>query len=158
MNRILLITTFFAIAGCATPGQEPGQSAHLQALESASDRLTDSSQPATAQTVESFADNSTPPDSQAEGIAGTEDIDGIEDIDAPNVGKTPVGMLPPPALAESEMVCTREASTGSIIKTKVCRSRAEIERQRELDQKDLRQIKTQIAVGAPRPGMGPGQF
>ena len=139
MNRFLLIATLIGIAGCATPGQEQGQPQSLQALESTGAALPDS-------------DHSTAGDeSQA-----PESRDGIEDIDAPNAGETPVAMLPPST--EWDIVCTREVATGSILKTKVCRRRSEIEAQRESDQRELRRIKTEIAVGTPRPGMGPGQY
>jgi hypothetical protein len=132
MRRFLLITAFFAIAGCATPGQEPDQPEYLQALESGG--------------LESVSNESKAP----------ENYNGIEDIEAPNVAETPVAMLPP--VAESDIVCTREAATGSILKTKVCRRRSDIELQSQKDQRELRRIKTEIAVGSSRPGVGPGRF
>jgi len=145
--RFLLVTMFFAVAGCVTPGQETSQPEYMQTSESTSDELPASNQSAAVQTVETAGDELEAPESSvaSNGV--------IEYFEAPTPSEGPIAALPPRPPSEPEVICTREVTTGSILKTKVCRSRADIERQREHDQRALRRIKTHIDVGAPRPGI-----
>jgi len=75
-----------------------------------------------------------------------ESIQGIEEIEAPNVSETPAAMIPRSAMAEPSIICERESPTGSRIPVKVCRGRSEVLRRQEADQKTLRDMQNLEAI------------
>jgi hypothetical protein len=132
MNRILLVTTMFVVAACATSNPEPDQSESFGAAVSGGDK--------------SLQHNNS-----AENIDGTETVaenfEGIEAIEAPGVSETP---MPPPRMVEPEVVCERMVPTGSTLPIKVCRLQSDIDRNHETDLRLMDDIKRSTMNGASR--------
>ena len=135
MNRFLLVTMLFVVAGCATPSPEPSQSESFQATESSSNELLEHNNP-------------------AENIGGTQTVaknfEGIEDVEAPGVSETAQAVMPPPRLVESDVVCEWTIPTGSTLRVKVCRRQSDIDRNRITDQRLIDDIKRNAALGTSR--------
>ena len=134
MYRFLVVPTCVAIAACATPATDPDPSEAVQAPASRvypALAQTDSD----AQTVNVVADNDP-----------AEKSTGIEELESPEVSETPPSMIPGRVEPEPAIVCERVVPTGSILPTKVCRTRAEIERKEQADQEIFDDIKRNTAI------------
>ena len=136
MNRLLLIAAAFAIAACATT-PEPTQSVSVQASEPAADEIP----------TEAIAADET-----IERTNTAEESEELVEAEAPQPNETPPSLIPPPTLAESEIVCTWEVPTGSRLRTKVCRPRSYMTQKQEADQEIFNDIKTRTAIGASQYG------
>ena len=138
MNQFLLVSTLFVVAGCATPSPEPSNSESVQATESSSSELPEHIDP-----VEDFED--------AEVVAGNyESSESIEDVEAPDVDESPAALVQQPRMVEPEVVCEWTVPTGSVLKVKVCRKQADIDRNRLTDQELMDDIKQSTVNGASR--------
>jgi hypothetical protein len=124
MIRLLLVTSLFAIGACATPGSEPTSPESGQAMQSGGDELLE--QNAQAQNND----------------------ESIQDIDAPNARATPPEEMPHQNASESDVVCERVVPTGSVLPTKVCRRKSDIDRRQKADQRMYDDIKRNTALGA----------
>jgi hypothetical protein len=145
MNRFLLVTSLFVVAGCATPAAEPSQSESFQATESGSNELLEHNNPVAGfEGAEVVAGNH----EGAEGVA--EKFEGIEDVEAPSVSKNPAEMVQQTQMAEPEVVCERVVPTGSSLSVRVCRRTADIERNQREDQKLFDDIKRNSNIGTSR--------
>lgn len=143
MNQLLLVTILFTVAACATPGPEPSRSESDQAPE-----LAQAPQP--VQAPESVqAEESRSDDILAQNDA-MKDFKGIEELEAPDVSETPASMIPGRQVSEPAIVCERVVPTGSILPTRVCRQRSDVERKRQADQELFDDIKRNTALGASR--------
>lgn len=141
MSRFLIIPICVAIAGCATPGTEPDPTEVVQASGSA--QASEAVQANNSPDDDALANND--PDMLANSGPAEKSI-GIEELEAPQVTETPPSMIPGIGEPEPAVVCERVVPTGSILPTKVCRSRAEIERKEEADQEIFDDIKRNTAI------------
>jgi hypothetical protein len=79
--------------------------------------------------------------------AATEGV--IDDVDAPKVPKAESLPTSTNASTQSQVVCRRERTTGSHRLTRVCRTRAEINRTREADQDAIRKLGRRASAQIP---------
>jgi hypothetical protein len=136
MNRFLIIPICLAVAACATPGGDPQPSKAVEAPESApATDLPDSDVQAVSDPGMMAVTDSAP---NSGGI--------IEELDSPQVAETPPSMIPGAVEPEPAVVCERVVPTGSIIPTKVCRTREEIDRKESADQEIFDDIKRNTAI------------
>ena len=135
MNRFLLVTFLFVVAGCATTSPEPNQSESLQAAESSSKELLEHKNP-----VEDFEYAEVVAENSEDAASVAEKFDGIEYYEPPSESKNSAEMLLPEMTPDPEIVCERVFYTGSRLPVRTCRSRAEIERNQP-NQKKLDEIK-----------------
>ncbi len=143
MNRLLLVTVMFTVAACATssPATDRSESDQTPDLAEAAQPVE---APAPARAGESQSDEMLAQNDAAGGF------DGIEEVEAPNVGETPASMLPEKPTSKPAIVCERVVPTGSVLPIKVCRHRSEIKRKEEADRKIFDDIKRNTAIGASR--------
>lgn len=137
MNQFLLLSILLALAACATPSPGPDRSESMQVPES-------------VETSESVEVNEPADDDLLAQNKQAEVHGGIESVDTPNVSEIPPEMIPGIAAPEAAVVCERTVPTGSVLRVKVCRHKAEIERKQEADQRIFDDIKRNTAVGASR--------
>ena len=94
--------------------------------------------------------------SSANGIATAPDGDpagadsGLHVIDVPEVAQEATAPPQASVAKADEVVCRREKTTGSHRVTRICRTRAQIDRQREDDQKMIRDMGRKPMPGADR--------
>ncbi len=139
MNQFLLVTVLFTVAACATPGLDPNRSEADPVPE-----FAEASQPAQVPaSVPAEQPRADEPVARNDAKAGAS---GIEEIEAPTVSKT----APPPMPAEPAIVCERVVPTGSILPTRVCRNRSQMERKQEADREIFDDIKRNTALGNSR--------
>ncbi len=150
MNRILLIPTLFTVAACSTSGVEPDRSTAAQAT--AFVPATESAQAANPAPRQVSSDADAAAEDMVVQNATDRTVEGIEDIEAPNVSQTPPSMIPGRIVEEPEplIVCERVYPTGSILPVKVCRDRAAAEKKTEYDQEMFDDIKKNTALGNAR--------
>ena len=136
MNRFLIIPICLAVAACATPGGEPKPSKSGQAPETIP--------------VSELPDNDTQAVNDPGMLANTDSAPNpggiIEELESPQVAETPPSMIPGAMEPEPAVVCERVVPTGSIIPTKVCRTRDDIDRKEAADREIFDDIKRNTAI------------
>lgn len=158
------------VGACASPGTEPVSPEPYQTAEAEqaveSVPVAETSPPVeTSPSIEVYEPAVSEDDELAELaapaslVASTENLQassysatGIQDIDAPEVEQTlpPRSMHRPRKTDESEIVCARIIPTGSRIPVDICRTRTEIERKQEQDQRIMDDIKRNTAIEAAK--------
>lgn len=152
MNRTLLIPTLFTFAACASSGPEPEQAVSFESPAPAQAApAAAQAEPAPAQQEFPSASESASPPMVVQNDSA-KSSSSIEDIDAPNVKKTPPSQIPGRVVSEPEpqVVCERVVPTGSILPVKVCRDRSEMARKEQYDQEMFEDIKRNTAIGNTR--------
>ena len=118
IGRILVVATSILIGACASSGPEA---------------------PAPAETAASASVAAVVPDNPSAPPAGD-----LQDLDAPDMPQTASAS---PEYDPDELICRREAETGSKFTTKICRTRAEIEAMEVQAQESMRDM-TKIRTGS----------
>lgn len=136
MNQFLLVVILFLVAACATPSLEPNPSDAVQSSE-----VIQTSEAVQAKESE---------DGILTQNAETKNADGIEELEAPKVGKVPAGMIPGRPKDEPAIVCERVVPTGSVLPVRVCRHRGDIDRKQQADREIFDDIKRNTALGTSR--------
>ncbi|MGI9221840.1 MAG: hypothetical protein ACR2QS_12485 [Woeseiaceae bacterium] len=152
MKKLLIIPMSVAVAACATPATETGPAATAQSTET-----VQSAQPAqapepspgiqSAQAGEQQADDS---EAMVADNRSAENAAAIEALQAPQVDEVQPGNIPGRGVPESTVVCEKVYPTGSVLPTKVCRDRTNIDRKQEADQRIFDDIKRNTAIGNTR--------
>ena len=144
MNRFLLVVPIFAMAACATSGQEASRSASVQAAETA----PISEEPRASEVVQVSAvaavgelDDDAPTRITEEQYAGV-----IDDLESPDASEIPAEMIPGRPTLEPAIVCEKVVPTGSVIPVRVCRHADYAKRKQDADQEIFDDIKRNTAI------------
>lgn len=152
MKKLLIIPVSVAVAACATPATETGPAETTQSAEAVQPAQTaQAAEP--SQAIQS-AQVSEPQAGDSEAMVAdnrsAENTAAIEALQAPQVDEVPAGSIPGRGVPESTVVCERVYPTGSVLPTKVCRDRTDIERKQEADRRIFDDIKRNTAIGNTR--------
>ena len=145
MRNFLVVPLTIAVAACATPVAEPESSTAIRATEP-----VPAAEPAPIPAPAEERHINQQPDEIVAENEPTKSFQGIEDIESPAVDEVAPSMIPGRAAPETSIICERVYPTGSILPTKVCRDKSEIEKKQEFDQEVFDDIKRNTALGNSR--------
>lgn len=151
MKRILAVPLSLVVAACATPVADPDPLSSVQAGRSvpAAETVQGRESPKVHPSGAAAAEQS---DQGVDELVAGNDNDtaksfhGIEDLESPGVEQIPPSMIPSRVAPETSVVCERVYPTGSILPTKVCRDKTDIQRKQEADQEIFDDIKRNTAI------------
>lgn len=141
MYRFLLVLSLFAVGGCAGTSPQSDTPDEVQvSRDNPAEAMTTSPAPQANESSQNMVARNNDNDSTGN----------IDDLESPGVKETSTSDMPVTPSVESAVICERVYPTGSILPVRVCRDVSAAARKTEQDQRILRDVKTNSAIGGAR--------